>query len=157
MMHLKLSLQQSNQNIAVNLKLTLLEMKQKILGQQTAIVISRHKKLKYYVCFNKAVKFNLHTCIRIYMCTYAWYTCIFLLNTHTQYALYCLPKCLKTLLVDVHVVLECRRLALAEPVDVKNGHQVVQFVVGGERQSFPDGALSTLAISDKAIDTVAVT
>lgn len=53
------------------------------------------------------------------------------------------------------MVLQRRRVALAQPVDVQDGHQVVQLVVGGEGHRLPHGALGELAIAEQAEDPVA--
>lgn len=47
-------------------------------------------------------------------------------------------KGLETLLVDVHLVAEGSWLGLAKTVDVEDGTQVVQLVVAGEVDGFPD-------------------
>ena len=41
------------------------------------------------------------------------------------------------------------------PVDVDNGNQVVQFVVGGEGSCLPHTALSSLSVSHHAVHSVA--
>lgn len=52
-------------------------------------------------------------------------------------------------------MLQRRRVALAQSVDVQDGHQVVQLVVGGEGHGLPHGALGELAIAQQAEDPVA--
>ncbi|CAN7989506.1 unnamed protein product, partial [Ixodes hexagonus] len=58
-------------------------------------------------------------------------------------------------LVDVHLVLEGGGLALSQPVDVEDGHQIVEVVVARKRQRLPDGALRRLPIPNHAVHTVA--
>jgi len=65
------------------------------------------------------------------------------------------PEGFAALAVDLHVVLQGRRLALAQPVDVHYGHQVVQLVVRGEGHGLPDGALRALAVAHHAVHAVA--
>ena len=60
----------------------------------------------------------------------------------------------RSLPVRLHIVLQRSLLALPQPVDVEDGHQVVQLVVSGERHGLPDGALGALAVSDQAVGAV---
>lgn len=67
----------------------------------------------------------------------------------------CSPKGLTAPLVLLHVVLEWRRVALTQAVDVQDGHQVVQLVVRGEGHRLPHGAFGELAITQQAEHPVA--
>ena len=46
--------------------------------------------------------------------------------------------------------------ALAQPVHIKDGHQVVQLVVPGKVHCLPDGALCRFTISNDTVHTVAL-
>ena len=52
--------------------------------------------------------------------------------------------------VGLHVVLQGRRIRLAEAVDVDDGAKVVQLVEASEVESFPDVALHGLAVAHQA-------
>lgn len=62
---------------------------------------------------------------------------------------------LHPLLVDVHLMLQRGRLRLTKAVDVKDGHQVVQFVVGAEVEGLPNGTLGALSITNQTEGAVA--
>lgn len=47
-------------------------------------------------------------------------------------------------------------VTLAQPVDVKNGNEVVQLVNPGKGHGLPDRALGHFPVSQQAIDAVAV-
>jgi len=51
-------------------------------------------------------------------------------------------------------MLEHGGVALAEPVDVKHGHEVVELVEAGEGEGLPDGAFRTLPVTHQAVHTV---
>lgn len=67
----------------------------------------------------------------------------------------CSPEGLTAPLVLLHVVLEWRRVALTQAVDVQDGHQVVQLVVRGEGHRLPHGAFGELAVAHQAEHPVA--
>lgn len=52
-------------------------------------------------------------------------------------------------------MLQGHGIRLAQTVDVHDGHQVVELVVGGEGHGLPDRALRHLTIPQQAEDTVA--
>jgi hypothetical protein len=54
--------------------------------------------------------------------------------------------------IGVQIVLEHRVLALSEPIDVHDGDEVVQPVIGGEGGGFPHGAFGGLAVAHQAVD-----
>lgn len=60
------------------------------------------------------------------------------------------PKGLTAGLVFLHMVLQWSRVALTQPVDVQDGHQVVQLIVGGEGHGLPHRALRQLSITQQA-------
>lgn len=60
-------------------------------------------------------------------------------------------KALQASTVDVHFMLEGSGLRLAEAIDVKDGHQVVELLDTSKAQGFPNAALSTLTITNKAV------
>lgn len=64
-------------------------------------------------------------------------------------------KGLAALLVDVQLVLQRGRVALAQAVDIKNGDEVVQLVEAGKGHGLPHGAFRQLSVSQQAIDSVA--
>lgn len=49
----------------------------------------------------------------------------------------CSPKGLTASLVLLHVVLQRSRVTLTQAVDVQDGHQVVELVVGGKSHGLP--------------------
>ena len=61
---------------------------------------------------------------------------------------------LETLLVRRHVVAQRGGLALAEPVHVHNGNQVVQVVDARQRGRFPHRALGAFAVAEQDISAV---
>lgn len=64
------------------------------------------------------------------------------------------PKGFTALAVGLHVVPQGRRLTLSKTVDIHDGHQVVELVVGGEGHGLPHRALWALAITEHAVHTV---
>ncbi|TNN60285.1 hypothetical protein EYF80_029450 [Liparis tanakae] len=65
------------------------------------------------------------------------------------------PKSLTAPLVLLHMVLKWSRVALTQTVDVQDGHQVVQLVVGGEGHGLPHRALGHLSITKQAEHPIA--
>jgi len=63
-------------------------------------------------------------------------------------------KSVEPFAVDLHVVLERCRFRLAQSVDVEDGAQVVQLVVAGKMQGFPNRALGAFTIADQAVRLV---
>ena len=66
-----------------------------------------------------------------------------------------LPKGFTALLKDVCAVLEGQGAAVVQAIHVKDGHEVVQTVVGSKGHGLPDGAFRGLATSNEAEHPVA--
>lgn len=66
-----------------------------------------------------------------------------------------LPKGFTALLKEVYTVLEGLGAAVAQVIHVKDGHEIVQTVVGSKGHGLPDGAFRGLAISNEAEHPVA--
>lgn len=66
-----------------------------------------------------------------------------------------LPKGFTALLTDVYAVLRGQAATVSQAVHVKDGHEVVQTVVGSEGQGLPHGAFQGLAVSQEAEHPVA--
>lgn len=58
-------------------------------------------------------------------------------------------------LVLLYMVLQWSWVALTQAVDVQDGHQVVQLVVGGESHGLPHWALRELSITEQAEHSIA--
>ena len=65
------------------------------------------------------------------------------------------PERLQPLLVRLHVMLQRRWLALAQAIDVKDSHQVVELVETCEVERLPNAAFCTLSVPDHTVHTVA--
>lgn len=66
-----------------------------------------------------------------------------------------LPESFAAFLIFLHMMLQGCRVTLAQTVDVHDGHQVVQLVVGGEWHGLPDSTLWHLTIPHQAVHTIA--
>lgn len=60
------------------------------------------------------------------------------------------PKSLTAALIFLHMVLQRSWITLTQTVDVQDGHQVVQLIVGGEGHGLPHRALRQLSIPQQA-------
>jgi hypothetical protein len=58
------------------------------------------------------------------------------------------------LFVNVQVVAESGGLALAEPIDVDDGHQVVQLIDSGQGSGLPHSAFGAFAVPEQDIGAV---
>ena len=56
--------------------------------------------------------------------------------------------------VNVEVVFESGRLALAKAVDIDNGNEIVELINPGERCGFPNGAFGAFAIAEQDVGTI---
>lgn len=65
-----------------------------------------------------------------------------------------LPKSFTAFLISLHMMLQGCRISLAQTVDVHDGHQVVQLVVGGKRHGLPHCSFWHLTIPQQAENTV---